>query len=101
MPEKIERAYCRNIEDSNKVQKIIMSEDLLAPLMTSSFIAEKDETLNLKESTPPSSPRREATKLGLFSFVGLAIVLFQVTFRILKVCHLQNFMQMLLLSFNC
>ena len=78
MPENMELAYYRNIEDSNtaKVQKSNMSEDLLAPLMTSSFIAEKDETLNLKESTPPSSPRREATKLGLFSFMGLTIVLF-------------------------
>ena len=76
-------AYFRNVKDSQGIKDHdrSMSEDVLAPFITSSIVDDKDKVPKSTASTPTSSPHREVSKLGLFSFVGLAIVLFQVRFR--------------------
>ena len=54
------------------------TEDILPPLLTTSIITDKDDVPVADKTRRTSVTKREVTKLGLFTLMGLTIVSFQV-----------------------
>ena len=52
--------------------------DSLTPLMDVSESCNKNQSIKSIGSEPTATTRQPNSKLGLFSFMGMAIVLFQV-----------------------
>ena len=61
-----------------EMDPIDKEHDLLTPLLNIPDSSNKEHILNSTEPEPVILVQRDVSKLGLFTFTGMAIVLFQV-----------------------